>query len=216
MAHPHWPLFDLEVRTPRITLRYVDDELATELAALAAKGIHPPEMMPFSRPWSDVEPPQLQRNTMQYYWRTRAETTPEKWELAFAVIADDQVVGVGGLVAENFKVLRSIETGSWLGQEFQGQGIGKELRAASLHLIFEGFGADYATTGAWTDNAASLGVTRALGYTETGQQRLKRREERDVILTFEMSREHWKTIRRDDIVIDGIEPVRELLEIDAP
>ena len=42
MGHPYWPLFDLEVRTPRITMRYVDDDLAVEMATLAAKGIHDP------------------------------------------------------------------------------------------------------------------------------------------------------------------------------
>ena len=29
MPHPHWPLFDVEVRTPRLTLRYADDILLT-------------------------------------------------------------------------------------------------------------------------------------------------------------------------------------------
>ena len=38
MAHPHWPIFDIEVRTPRLTLRAVDDEIATELENLAEAG----------------------------------------------------------------------------------------------------------------------------------------------------------------------------------
>ena len=54
MAHPHWPLFDLEVSTPRLTMRYIDDELATELASLAASGIHDPDWMPFAMPWSNI------------------------------------------------------------------------------------------------------------------------------------------------------------------
>ncbi len=49
-----WPLFDLEVVTPRIVLRYVTDELGATLATLAAKGIHDPATMPFSEPWTDV------------------------------------------------------------------------------------------------------------------------------------------------------------------
>ena len=35
-----WPLFDLVVRTPRLELRYPDDDLVYELAALTAEPIH--------------------------------------------------------------------------------------------------------------------------------------------------------------------------------
>lgn len=216
MAHPYWPLFDLEVRTPRITLRYIDDDLAVELAALAAKGIHDPASTPFGFPWTDVEPPQLERNTMQHYWQVRAEMSPRKWGIELAVIVDGTVIGTGGLQAENYPTLRSVETGSWLGREYQGQGYGKELRTASLHLIFDGFGADFAMTGAWADNAASLGVTRSLGYTVAGHRLAMRRDLRDVIFGFEMARTHWETIRRDDIELLGAERVRQFLEMDSP
>src|SRR4051812_11182861 len=47
-----WPLFGLRVCTPRLELRYVDDELARALAELAIDGIHPPDTMPFNVPWS--------------------------------------------------------------------------------------------------------------------------------------------------------------------
>lgn len=69
--------------------------------------------------------------------------------------------------AEDFPRNRSLTTGSWLGLAQQGRGFGKELRQAALHLIFAGFDADVAITRAWHDNAASLGVTRSLPYTET-------------------------------------------------
>jgi RimJ/RimL family protein N-acetyltransferase len=217
MAHPYWPLFDLEVRTPRIVMRYVDDDLAVELAALAAKGIHDPSTMPFSIPWTDAAPGgELERESLQWFWRGRAELKPVRWDFNLAVICDGIVVGTGGLVAEDFPTMRSIETGSWLGREYQGQGIGKELRAASLHLIFAGFDADYATTGAWHDNAASLGVTRALGYTEVGRRRARRRDKPDTLVGFEMPRRHWETIRRDDIEVIGIDAVREQLGTARP
>ena len=45
-----WPLFGLEVATPRLSLRYVTDDLAVQLAALAARGVHDPRTMPFSEP----------------------------------------------------------------------------------------------------------------------------------------------------------------------
>ena len=73
MTHPVWPFFDLRVVTPTLELVPIDDEVGTELALLAARGIHDPEFMPFAFPWTDVPSPQLERNTMQFYWRTRAE-----------------------------------------------------------------------------------------------------------------------------------------------
>ena len=66
MGHPTWPLFDLEVRTPRITLRYIDDEMAVRLVDLANRGIHDPDRMPFSIPWTDVPSPRFEWQCMQF------------------------------------------------------------------------------------------------------------------------------------------------------
>jgi RimJ/RimL family protein N-acetyltransferase len=190
MAHEFWPLADLAVVTPRVVLRYVSDELGVRLATLAAKGIHDPATMPFSEPWTDVPSPQLERNSLQYYWRNRAETTVDRWNLDLAVLVDESVVGMCSVHAEQFPLNRTLTTGSWLGLAHQRQGIGKEIRQAALHLIFAGFDADLAVTRAWHDNAASLAVTRSLPYTETGTTREN---------------------RRDDIRLVGIEAVRAQL-----
>ncbi len=93
MANDHWPLFDLEVRTPRLTLRYLDDELAAQLVAVAAHGIHDPATMPFSIPWTDLPSPEMEREAMRFYWTSRAGTRPESWRLQFAVVVDGTVIG---------------------------------------------------------------------------------------------------------------------------
>ena len=121
------------------------------------------------------------------------------------MLVDDTVVGSTSLVTSEFAVTRTFETGSWLGREYQGHGLGKEMRHATLQLGFDGFGAEQATTGAFTDNAASLGVTRSLGYEPNGRLRHQRRGEVAETLRFRMSREHWATIRRDDISLHGVE-----------
>jgi RimJ/RimL family protein N-acetyltransferase len=211
MGHVHWPLFDLRVRTPRLELRYVDDALAVELAELAAGGIHEPSFMPFGVPWTDVAAPRLQRDTLKFIWLKRAETSPAIWHLSFAVLVDGAVVGSTSLGATDFAAVRSFETGSWLGRAFQGQGIGTEMRAASLHVGFAGLGALEATTRAFVDNAASLGVTRKLGYTCLGVLRAKRRDEGAEQLLFRMPRPDWEQIRRDDIAIDALDPCLPLL-----
>ena len=72
------------------------------------------------------------------------------------------------LHARGFATQRTVDTGSWLGQDFQGRGFGKEMRAALLALAFDGLGARVAETEAFLDNAASNAVSRSLGYEENG------------------------------------------------
>lgn len=215
MPHPYWPLFDLEVRTPRLTLCPITDEVAVELGALAARGIHDPDVMPFAMPWTRADSPTLERRALQFYWRCRAEMSPASWKINFGVVTDSTVVGTTGLMAADFALLRQFESGSWLGREYQGRGIGTEMRLATLTLGFVGFGADVALTGAWHDNEPSLGVTRRLGYRDQGWRRVLRDDAHaDRLLGFEMPRDHFETeLRRDDIELVGVEPVRELLEI---
>ena len=43
-----WPLANVEVVTPQLTLNYVSDDLGEELALLAARGVHDPATMPFA------------------------------------------------------------------------------------------------------------------------------------------------------------------------
>jgi RimJ/RimL family protein N-acetyltransferase len=216
MTHPYWPLFDVEVRTPRIVLRYLDDELEARLIDVASDGVHAPDYMPFTVPWTDLERPEFERKALDFYWRNRA-VTPESWNILFAVIADGDVVGSTNLGAQGFPVKRWFDTGSWLGLPFHGQGLGKELRVATLHLGFLAFDALVAGTAAFVDNSPSLGVTRSLGYEPNGIEHNVRRGELVVTDRFRMSRDHFiDQIRRDDIEIVGDESVRELLGIARP
>ena len=209
-----WPLFDLRVSTPRLTLRYLTDELGVQLAELAALGIHERETMPFSEPWTDVAPPELQRNSLRYFWRCRAETTVDSWHLNFAVLEQGgDVVGACSMDATDFPTARTATTGSWLGRRHQGQGLGREMRQAALHLIFAGLNGERATTRAWHDNVASLRVTRSLPYTEDGAAQEMRRDREDTMLAFSMTRWQWEPIRRNDIQIDELSAVRKFLGI---
>ena len=212
MAHPYWPFFDLHVRTPRLELRPIDDAVGTALAELAARGVHDPERMPFSIEWTDVPPPQLQRNTLQFYWRCRAELSPTSWNLNLAAFVDGELCGTTGLLAQDFPTLRTFETGSWLGRGFQGRGVGTEMRIAALHLGFVGLGARVATTGAFDDNPASLGVTRKLGYEPNGRIDHVRRGVAATSLRFRMDAETFGArLRRDDVELIGVEGCREVL-----
>ena len=211
MGNDHWPLLDLEVTTPRLTLRYLDDTLAQRLMTVAKRGVHDPAVMPFTIPWTDLPSPQMEQEAMRFYSKTRADVRPDAWNLQFAVIAGEEVIGACDVMASEFAQLRQFTTGSWLGREFQGHGLGKEMRMAALTLGFDGLDAEFALTGLWHDNAASLGVTQSLGYVEEGRRRALRRGQPDDIIGFRMPRSHWDTIRRDDIALSGIQATRGFL-----
>ena len=207
---PDWPLFDLRVVTPRLELRFPDDSDVQEVACLADGGIHDDSYMPFSVPWTRETGVALRRGTLQWSWRSRAEWTPDKWSFNPVVVVNDRIVGVQGLMADEFGVTRSVNTGSWLGRAHQGQGIGTEMRAAILHLAFEGLGAEEALTAARHDNHASMGVTTKLGYRPNGEEYASFGGEKVRLVRYRMTRAEWETRRRDDISIEGLEACLEL------
>ena len=86
-------------------------------------------------------------------------------------------IGVQDLEAD-IRAVRSVETGSWLGRAHQGQGLGRKMREAILHLAFAGLGTAEALSGAFEDNVASLAMSHAVGYEENGEARGHRRDGR--------------------------------------
>lgn len=210
LRETYWPLFALRVRTPRVELRYPDDDDIVALAELAIRGVHDPDFMPFEITWTDVPSPELERNTLKFFWAQRANWTPQDWHLPMTVVVDGVVVGIQAVHAAHFAERRVAHTGSWLGQAHQGKGIGKEMRAAIVHLAFAGLDASIAESGAWHDNAPSLGVSRALGYEENGIEVRMRREVADRQIRLLLTRERWEPQRRDDIEVEGLEPCRAM------
>ena len=202
----HWPLFALAVHTPRLSLRYPDDDDVVALADLGVAGVHDPSFMPFFIPWTDQEPRVRARSSVQFLWRQRAEWTAEHWSLPMAVVVDGRVVGLQDLIGEHFPVLRVVRTGSWLGQPYQAKGIGTEMRHAILHLAFAGLGAREARSAAFADNHASLGVSRKVGYERCDTRTVLRRGEAAPSIELRMTRETWEARRRDDISIENLEP----------
>jgi RimJ/RimL family protein N-acetyltransferase len=201
-----WPLFGVRVRTPRLEIRMpTDDDLPALLDEIVA-GVHDPATMPFLKEWTDVPSPLRERESLQWWWRQRAEWTSAKWSFSGAVFVNGSPIGVQDIAGTNFSALRSFQTGSWIGLRHQGRGIGKEMRAAILHLGFEGLGGEEAHSGAWHDNARSLGVSRALGYEPNGQDLVLRRGRPDLQVRLRLTRARWEAARRDDIVIEGLEP----------
>ncbi len=212
----HWPLRGLRVRTPWLELRYPSPGELDALADLAADGIHPPEFMPFSEPWSDVGPVERARSVLQWFWRQSGAFGADSWNLGLVTVVDGTVVGTQGIEAGHFPVLREAQTGSWLGLRYQGRGIGTEMRHAVVHLAFAGLGAEYVTSSAFEDDHASLAVSRKVGYAEDGIMRHVRRDKAGTLVRLRLSRTDWERGRRDDIEIVGLEPCLRLFGLAEP
>jgi RimJ/RimL family protein N-acetyltransferase len=210
MGHPLWPLYDLRLCTPELELRLPNEEELIALCRVARAGVHDPDFMPFTAAWTDQPSPQFERGFWQFHWRVRAEWTPERWRLELAVFREGEPIGTQGIGADDFAVLREPGTGSWLGQRFQGRGYGKQMRAAVLQLAFEGLDAVAARSGAYVDNAASLGVSRALGYQENGVGRVIRRGQPADHIWLRLTRERWQAHRYCEVEVEGLDSCRDL------
>jgi RimJ/RimL family protein N-acetyltransferase len=204
-----WPLFDLRIRTARLELRAPTDEDLMSLAALAALGVHDPAEMPFIVPWTDLRSPEFERSFLRFYWGTRASWSPDDWHLPLVVLLDGEPVGVQGIGAMAFRVRRVVETGSWLGLEHQGRGMGTEMRAAVLHLAFAGLEAVAAESAAVAGNVSSTRVSEKLGYRPNGTQVVAPRGEPVEQRRYLLLREHWQP-ELYPTTIEGLEDCRDM------
>jgi RimJ/RimL family protein N-acetyltransferase len=128
---------------------------------------------------------------------------------------DDEVVGQQAITAADFPTLKTVNSFSVLRLRDQGRGLGKEMRAAVLHLAFAGLGALRAESDAFADNLASQGVSKALGYTPNGSMLASRPSGGALMLRFVLTRERWERSPRADIKIRGLEPCLPVLGIES-
>jgi RimJ/RimL family protein N-acetyltransferase len=207
MAHLFWPLFDLVVRTPRLELRAPTDDMFVELANAAGPEMFPDGENYFMLDWLSEPEPVRQQHSMQWWWRQRANFSPDDWHLDLAVIVEGRPVGSQGVGARAFPRRRSVSTGSWLAAPMQGKGLGTEMRAAVLHLAFAGLGAEEALSEAFEGNVRSMAVSRAVGYEDNGEEiGLRAGGRPSLSYHFRMTRQRFEQFRRDDIVIENLEP----------
>jgi RimJ/RimL family protein N-acetyltransferase/predicted GNAT family acetyltransferase len=185
---PH-PLTRLRVRTPRLELRLGTDTELRQLGRVAMAGIHDPDVMPFEFPWTDDV---SEESVLDFHRERLRAFTPEDWSLGLVVFYRGRPIGIQSLDANRFAETRRVTTGSWLGQEWQGQGLGTEMRAAVLQLAFGGLAADVAVSGAIAGNPPSLGVSRKLGYEVVGAHLVSPRGEPLEHTDLELRREHFR------------------------
>lgn len=185
---PH-PLTRLRLRTPRLELRLPTAAELRRLYEVAEAGIHDPDAMPFGVAWTD----DLEESSyLVHHAGKLSACAPDDWALGFVAFQDGSPIGVQEIRGERFAERRLVDTGSWLGSAWQGQGLGTEMRAAVLSLAFDRLGAELATSGAIEGNPASLGVSRKFGYEIVGAHTVSPRgvpvEHADLELTRERFR----------------------------
>ncbi len=200
-----WPLFELALRTPRLVLRLPSDAELDVLARRSAGRVLAPEQMDFMTfGWTQLPSPEYERSFLQYHWRTRAEWSPQAWNLNLVAFDGAEPVGGFGLMADAFAERRAVATGSWLLPEARGRGLGREGRAALLQLAFAELGAEVATSAAHEDNAASLGVSAALGYERTGVDQETGPSGRPArMVQVRLTRERWAAAERLPVEVTG-------------
>ena len=202
-----WPLFDLAVRTPVLTLRYASDNDLEYLAGFRRGRVVVRGEEPFDGESSFyMDSPGAERRAVLGEWGARSRTSAEWWHLSFAVVVDDEVVGQQNITANDFGRLRTVNSFSFLAHDRRRQGLGREMRSAVLHLAFAGLGARRAESDAFEDNAASLAVSRSLGYEPNGTMVAPRPSGPAIMLRYLLTRERWERDRRTDVVIDGLYP----------
>jgi RimJ/RimL family protein N-acetyltransferase len=208
-----YPPLNLAVRTPRLTLAAATDEMLERLVPVVRAGVAGDgEPAPFDDPMSLYEEsPTREWRWMRAIWSGRSRVSESFWRLYFVVCDDGEPVGMQDLIATDFTALGTVHSFSWLAPAARGRRLGREARAAILHLAFEGFGAREAGSDAFVDNHASNRVSEAVGYTRNGTDWATRRGEATQLLRWRMTRDDWRPRRRADIELSGVEECKPVL-----
>ena len=207
--HDVYPVLGLTITAGSLELRGLSDDDIAALGALAQRGVHAPERMPFYHPWTDAPSAEIPLGMAQYHWSQRARFSPAAWSLELGVWVDGELVGCQGFGTTDYLVTRTGETGSWLGIEHQGRGIGTRMRQAICAFAFDHLKAAEITSGAFLDNPASIAVSHKVGYIDNGISRKKRRDAVAEHLALRLTPETF--VRGEPITVEGLEPVRRLI-----
>lgn len=213
MLNRFWPLVQLKLVTKRLELRVPNDDELSELAQIAAEGVHEQGERPFLTPWTGLPPEQRALHVIQQHWSRRGAWCVEDWALEMGVFREGEPVGMVTLKARNFPVLREVKTESWLGLDFHRQGIGTEARRALLSFAFEGLGAVTALTEVFQENVGSQGVSRRLGYRHDGISRDVLDGEVVISDRLRLDASDWVPSDPADLVVTGLVEARQFFGI---
>jgi RimJ/RimL family protein N-acetyltransferase len=198
------PLYGLRLITPRLELRLGARDELFEVHELARQGIHPPDEMPFENPWTDRSADEdFVEQCVAFHESALRDWRPDRWSFNPLVFLAGRPIGSQSMRAKDFRTRREVDTGSWLGQAYQGQGLGTEMRTASVELAFRVLGAEAALSGSILGNESSKRVSEKLGYAMVGTSTLAPRGEPVEKYDFRLERDRWRP--PFPVVIEGAE-----------
>ncbi|MEP9384210.1 GNAT family protein [Nocardioides sp. KR10-350] len=205
MRLPDWPLFDLRLRCGGVGLRPVRED---DLALLGELQPDDYELDPRFPAYNGHSGEQHRRRLVyQSYWRSMGTWSPEAWSLELLVEYAGEVVGLQGIEGDDYPTLRTVDSHSWLVPRARRQGIGVAMRQAALALAFDRLGAVAAVTSARRDNAASLGVSRHLGYRDNGVSLNHAADGVIELQHLRLTAAEWRTSGLGgEVEVDGVEP----------
>jgi RimJ/RimL family protein N-acetyltransferase len=164
-----WPFFDLRLTCGDALLRGATDADFEVLESVVPDDL---EMNPANERFATLPPDvDKRRQLLMEMWKHRGTWSPDSWCLDLAVEVDGRVVGVQALEAEQFPLLKTVDSFSWLSADVRGRGLANLMRTGVLALAFEHLGAEVAVSSARTDNAPSLAVSYRMGYVDNGISR---------------------------------------------
>lgn len=207
-----WPPYGLVVESGDLRMTALREADVPEVLDVVAGGIHDPSWTPFLFPWTDAPAEEMPANYLRFYASTLTRTVDGGVSLELVVRRNGRVIGMQGMNGPDVAGTRRLETGSWLGLPFQGQGLGTRMRRMMCALAFDGLGLAAVTSSAWEDNAASRRVSEKVGYRETGRGQVERRGVPTGEVFFELRPE--ELVRGDEPVrITGAEQLRRFLGV---
>lgn len=171
--------------------------------------------MPFITPWSVGPPAEVAARVAAYHWRCRGGWSPQRWSMQLGVWHDDVLVGCQGLEARDYLTTGTTQTGSWLGQDYQGQGIGTAMRQVICAFALDHLDAVEVTSAALRYNYASQIVRKKVGYRDNGAQRIRLGDDLAVELRYRLRAEDLVRYVHP-LVVDGLEPFRRSIGLDNP
>src|SRR4051794_16129966 len=123
MTNRYWPLFDLRLHIADLELRPMTEADQQLVADTLPEDL---ELDPGATTYEGEELGVLRGRIMhQGYWKSIGTWSPDAWRLRFLVLRGGALVGAHELEGNDFPVLRTVDSASFLVAHAHGQGVGK-------------------------------------------------------------------------------------------